>query len=214
MSVDPPTAPTGDIPDRYDPAAVEKRWYPLWEERGYFRADGAAKGKPYSISMPPPNVTGSLHWGHALTMTLQDTLTRMKRMDGLNTLWLPGTDHASIAVHVILDRILAAEGKTKEDLGRDGFLARAWQWKEESGGTIVRQLRRLGASCDWSRERFTMDAGLSRAVRESFVRLWEEGLIYRDDRRHPGSVRSGGGTRSDPCPRSARPRPSSARRSR
>src|SRR5438445_769630 len=113
--------------------------------------------------------------------TAPPTLTRMKRMDGLNTLWLPGTDHASIAVHVILDRILAAEGKTKEDLGRDGFLARAWQWKEESGGTIVRQLRRLGASCDWSRERFTMDAGLSRAVRESFVRLWEEGLIYRDD---------------------------------
>jgi valyl-tRNA synthetase len=182
VSAPTPSAPTGDIPDRYDPAAVEQRWYPLWEERGYFRADPEAKGKPYSISMPPPNVTGSLHWGHALTMTLQDTLTRMKRMDGFNTLWLPGTDHASIAVHVILERLLAAEGKTKEDLGRDGYLARAWQWKEESGGQIVRQLRRLGASCDWSRERFTMDAGLSRAVRESFVRLWEEGLIYRDDR--------------------------------
>jgi valyl-tRNA synthetase len=182
VSVTPASPLTGDMSDRYDPAAVEKRWYPLWEERGYFRADPAAKGKPYSISMPPPNVTGSLHWGHALTMTLQDAMTRMKRMDGFNTLWLPGTDHASIAVHVILERMLAAEGKTKEDLGRDGFLARAWQWKEESGGTIVRQLRRLGASCDWSRERFTMDAGLSRAVRESFVRLWEEGLIYRDDR--------------------------------
>ncbi|HZN49541.1 MAG TPA: valine--tRNA ligase, partial [Methylomirabilota bacterium] len=174
--------PTSQISDRYDPAAVEERWYPLWEERGYFRADPAARGKSYSISMPPPNVTGSLHWGHALTMTLQDTLTRMKRMDGFNALWLPGTDHASIAVHVILERMLAAEGKTKEDLGRDGFLARAWQWKAESGGQIVRQLRRLGASCDWSRERFTMDPGLSRAVRESFVRLWEEGLIYRDDR--------------------------------
>jgi valyl-tRNA synthetase len=131
--------------------------------------------------MPPPNVTGSLHWGHALTMTLQDTLTRMKRMDGFNTLWLPGTDHAAIAVHVVLERQLAAEGKTKEDLGRDEFLARAWRWKDETGGTIVRQLRRLGASCDWSRERFTMDPGLARAVRESFVRLWEEGLIYRDD---------------------------------
>jgi len=177
-----PSAPTGEISDRYDPAAVEQRWYPLWEERGYFRADPAAKGKPYSISMPPPNVTGSLHWGHALTMTLQDTLTRMKRMDGFNTLWLPGTDHASIAVHVVLERILAAEGKRKEDLGRDGYLARAWQWKEESGGQIVRQLRRLGASCDWARERFTMDPGLSHAVREAFVRLWEEGLIYRDDR--------------------------------
>src|SRR5215831_4186827 len=176
-----PSAPTGEISDRYDPAAVEQRWYPLWEERGYFRADPAAKGKPYSISMPPPNVTGSLHWGHALTMTLQDTLTRMKRMDGFNTLWLPGTDHASIAVHVVLERILAAEGKTKEDLGRDRYLERAWQWKEESGGQIVRQLRRLGASCDWSRERFTLDPGLSRAVREAFVRLWEEGLIYRDD---------------------------------
>jgi len=181
VSVPPASAPTSEIPDRYDPTAVERRWYPRWEERGYFRADPAAKGKPFSISMPPPNVTGSLHWGHALTMTLQDTLTRMKRMDGFNTLWLPGTDHASIAVHVILERQLAAEGKTKEDLGREGFLARAWQWKAESGGAIVRQLRRLGASCDWSRERFTMDAGLSRAVRESFVRLWDEGLIYRDD---------------------------------
>jgi valyl-tRNA synthetase len=175
------SAPTPDIPDRYDPAAVEAHWYPRWEERGYFRADPAAEGKPFAIAMPPPNVTGSLHWGHALTMTLQDTLTRMKRMDGFNTLWLPGTDHAAIAVHVVLERQLAAEGKTKEDLGRDGFLARAWKWKEETGGTIVRQLRRLGASCDWSRERFTMDPGLSRAVRESFVRLWEEGLIYRDD---------------------------------
>jgi valyl-tRNA synthetase len=173
--------PTSQIPDRYDPSAVEAHWYPLWEERGYFSADAAAKGKPFAIAMPPPNVTGSLHWGHALTMTLQDLLTRMKRMDGFNTLWLPGTDHAAIAVHVVLERLLAAEGKRKEDLGRDGFLARAWQWKEETGGTIVRQLRRLGASCDWSRERFTMDPGLSRAVRESFVRLWEEGLIYRDD---------------------------------
>jgi valyl-tRNA synthetase len=173
--------PTSQIPDRYDPAAVEAHWYPLWEERGYFRADPTAKGKPFAIAMPPPNVTGSLHWGHALTMTLQDLLTRMRRMDGFNTLWLPGTDHAAIAVHVVLERQLATEGETKEDLGRDGFLARAWKWKEETGGTIVRQLRRLGASCDWSRERFTMDPGLSRAVRESFVRLWEEGLIYRDD---------------------------------
>jgi len=175
------SAPTSEISDRYDPSAVEERWYPRWEERGYFRADAAATGKPFSIAMPPPNVTGSLHWGHALTMTLQDTLTRMKRMDGFNTLWLPGTDHAAIAVHVVLERQLAAEGKTKEDLGRDEFLARAWRWKDETGGTIVRQLRRLGASCDWSRERFTMDPGLLRAVRESFVRLWEEGLIYRDD---------------------------------
>ena len=181
MSVPPARPPTSTIPDRYDPAAVEQRWYPLWAERGYFRADPDAKGKPFSIVMPPPNVTGSLHWGHALDMTLQDVLVRMKRMDGFNTLWLPGTDHASIAVHVVLERQLAAEGKTKEDLGRDAFLARAWQWKEESGGTIIRQLKHLGASCDWTRERFTMDEGLSRAVREAFARLWEEGLIYRDD---------------------------------
>ena len=113
------SAPSSGIPDRYEPSAVEGRWYPLWEERGYFRADPAAKGKPFSIVIPPPNVTGALHWGHALDNTLQDILIRMKRMDGCNTLWLPGTDHASIAVHVILERQLAAEGKTKEDLGRE-----------------------------------------------------------------------------------------------
>ena len=173
--------PEAPIPDRYEPSDVEKRWYPLWEEHGYFRGDPAKPGKPFSIVMPPPNVTGSLHWGHALDMTLQDVLVRMKRMDGFNTLWLPGTDHAGIAVHVVLERQLAAEGKTRQDIGREAFLDRAWQWKEETGGAIIRQLKRLGASCDWSRERFTMDPGLSRAVREAFVRLWEEGLIYRDD---------------------------------
>src|SRR5881296_1957695 len=173
--------PEAPIPDRYEPSDVEKRWYPLWEEHGYFRGDPAKPGKPFSIVMPPPNVTGSLHWGHALDMTLQDVLVRMKRMDGFNTLWLPGTDHAGIAVHVVLERQLAAEGKTRQDIGREAFLDRAWQWKEETGGAIIRQLKRLGASCDWSRERFTMDAGLSRAVREVFVRLYREGLIYRDD---------------------------------
>ena len=131
--------------------------------------------------MPPPNVTGTLHWGHALNNTLQDILVRYRRMDGYEALWVPGTDHASIAVHVILERQLAAEGTSKEALGREAFLARAWKWKEESGGAIVRQLRRLGASCDWTRERFTMDPGLSAAVRETFVRLWEEGLIYQGD---------------------------------
>jgi valyl-tRNA synthetase len=170
-----------EITDRYDPAATESRWYPIWESRGYFTGDPAAKKKSFSIVMPPPNVTGSLHLGHALDNTLQDILVRMKRMDGFSTLWVPGTDHASIAVHVILERQLDAEGKTRHDLGREAFLERAWKWKEESGGNITRQLRRLGASCDWSRERFTMDAGLSRAVREAFVRLWDEGLIYRDD---------------------------------
>src|SRR5437588_552482 len=169
------------ISDRYEPADVETRWYPVWEARGYFGADPARPGKAFSIVIPPPNVTGSLHWGHALNNTLQDVLVRMKRMDGFNTLWVPGTDHAGIAVHVLLERQLAAEGRTKEDLGREAFLERAWRWKEESGGTIIRQLKRLGASCDWSRERFTMDAGLSRAVRETFVRLFEQGLIYQDD---------------------------------
>src|SRR6266567_816913 len=170
-----------DIADRYDPSIVESRWYREWEERGLFGADPASPKPPYCIVIPPPNVTGSLHWGHALDNTLQDILIRYKRMDGFETLWLPGTDHAGIAFQVVLERQLAAEGKTKEDLGREAFLARAWKWKEESGGTIIRQLKRLGASCDWSRERFTMDPGLSRAVRETFVRLFEEGLIYQDD---------------------------------
>src|SRR5213594_362907 len=170
-----------EISDRYDPSQVEARWYGLWEERGYFHADPASPKPRYSIVIPPPNVTGSLHWGHALNNTLQDILIRYKRMDGYNALWVPGTDHASIAVHVILERQLAAEGKTRHDIGREAFLEMAWKWKEESGGHIIRQLKRLGASCDWSRERFTMDAGLSRAVRETFVRLYEEGLIYQDD---------------------------------
>jgi valyl-tRNA synthetase len=169
------------IPDRYEPAAVEARWYPEWEKKGYFHADANAPGKPYCIVIPPPNVTGSLHMGHALNNTLQDILVRMKRMDGFSTLWMPGTDHAGIATQVVVERQLAAEGKKKEDLGREAFVERVWRWKEESGGTIIRQLKRLGASCDWARERFTMDPGLSRAVREVFVRLYEEGLVYRDD---------------------------------
>jgi valyl-tRNA synthetase len=170
-----------EIADRYDPGSVESRWYREWESRGLFRADASSKKKPYSIVMPPPNVTGSLHMGHAFTFTLQDVLIRYKRMDGFNALWQPGTDHAGIATQNVVERQLAAEGKTKEDLGREAFIARVWKWKEESGGTITTQLRRLGASCDWSRERFTMDEGLSRAVREVFVRLWEEGLIYQGD---------------------------------
>src|SRR5258705_4919892 len=170
-----------EIADRYDPSRVEPHWYGVWEERGYFHADVDSPKKPYCIVIPPPNVTGTLHIGHAFTFTLQDVLIRYKRMDGYNALWMPGTDHAGIATQYVVEQQLAKEGKTKEDLGREAFVARVWKWKEESGGTILRQLRRLGASCDWSRERFTMDAGLSRAVRESFVRLWEEGLIYRDD---------------------------------
>jgi len=170
-----------EIPDRYDPSQVEERWYRTWEERGYFRADPASQKTPYCIVIPPPNVTGSLHMGHALNNTLQDILIRWKRMDGFNALWMPGTDHAGIATQVVVERQLADEGKTKEDLGREAFIRRVWQWKEESGGTIIRQLKGLGCSCDWERERFTMDPGLSAAVREVFVRLWEEGLIYRGD---------------------------------
>jgi valyl-tRNA synthetase len=171
----------GEIADRYDPTRVEPHWYAVWEERGYFHADAASPKKPYCIVIPPPNVTGSLHLGHALNNTLQDILIRYKRMDGYNALWMPGTDHAGIATQYVVERQLEKEGKTKEDLGREAFIARVWQWKEESGGTIIRQLKRLGASCDWARERFTMDAGLSAAVREVFVRLWEEGLIYQGD---------------------------------
>jgi valyl-tRNA synthetase len=170
-----------EIADRYDPTRVEPHWYAVWEERGYFHADADSPKKPYCIVIPPPNVTGSLHLGHALNNTLQDILIRYKRMDGYNALWMPGTDHAGIATQYVVERQLEKEGKTKEDLGREAFVARVWQWKEESGGTIIRQLKRLGASCDWARERFTMDAGLSAAVREVFVRLWEEGLIYQGD---------------------------------
>jgi valyl-tRNA synthetase len=175
------SSPSAPIPDRYEPAAVEERWYPEWEKRGYFRADPESPKPPYCIVMPPPNVTGSLHMGHAFTMTLQDVLTRVKRMDGFNALWQPGTDHAGIATQVVVERQLAAEGKGKDDLGRDAFVRRVWAWKEEAGGTIIGQLKKLGASCDWSRLRFTLDEDLMRAVREAFVRLYDEGLIYRDD---------------------------------
>ena len=178
-----PTAssPASALPDRYDPREVEQSWYRIWEERGYFRADPFSKAKPYCIVIPPPNVTGSLHMGHALNNTLQDILIRWKRMESFNTLWQPGTDHAGIATQVVVERQLATEGTTKEALGREAFVARVWQWKDQSGGTISRQLKRLGASCDWERDRFTMDPALSAAVREVFVRLWEGGLIYRGD---------------------------------
>src|SRR5712664_208939 len=169
------------ISDRYEPAAVEARWYPIWEKHGYFRPEVPSRKKPFSIVIPPPNVTGSLHMGHALDNSLQDIVVRLKRMDGFNTLWQPGTDHAGIATQVVVERQLAAEGKKKDELGREAVVKRVWQWKEESGGAIIRQLKRLGASCDWSRERFTMDEGLSRAVREVFVRLYQKGLIYRGE---------------------------------
>ncbi len=164
----------------YDPHAIESRWYAAWEQAGYFSPSG--EGAPYCIMIPPPNVTGSLHMGHAFQDTLMDALTRYHRMRGDNTLWQPGTDHAGIATQMVVERQLAAQGQTRHDLGRAAFVAKIWEWKAQSGGTITRQLRRMGASADWSRERFTLDQGLSSAVTEVFVRLYDEGLIYRGKR--------------------------------
>ena len=173
------TANQTNLSTQYDPTITEAKWQEYWETKEVFKADPKHPGKPYCIVIPPPNVTGSLHMGHAFEASLIDTLTRYHRMIGRNTLWLPGTDHASIAVSTILDKQIKAEGKTRQDLGREEYLKRAWAWKEESGDRIVNQLRSLGVSVDWSRERFTMDEGLSEAVKEAFVRLYEEGLIYR-----------------------------------
>ncbi|OBS09726.1 valine--tRNA ligase [Acidihalobacter prosperus] len=164
----------------YDPHAIEQRWYAHWEAQGYFAPQG--EGRPYCIMIPPPNVTGTLHMGHAFQDTLMDALIRYHRMRGDDTLWQAGSDHAGIATQMVVERQLNAEGKTRHDLGREAFIDRVWQWKGESGGNITRQLRRMGASLDWSRERFTMDEGLSKAVQEVFVRLYDEGLIYRGKR--------------------------------
>ena len=165
----------------YDPQKIEAKWYAYWEEAGLFRAKADGASRPYCIVIPPPNITGSLHMGHALNNTLQDILIRCKRMQGFDALWMPGTDHAGIATQNVVERMLAAEGVNRHSLGREAFIERVWQWKAESGGTIINQLKRLGCSCDWSRERFTLDEGLSKAVREVFVRLYEEGLIYQGD---------------------------------
>ncbi len=167
----------------YRPAEVEGKHYEMWEKAGVFAAGGPRSGEqPYTIMMPPPNVTGSLHMGHALTFTLQDILIRYHRMQNRDALWQPGTDHAGIATQMVVERQLADEKKTRHDLGRENFIKRVWEWKAESGGTITRQLRRLGASPDWAKERFTMDEGLSEAVRKVFVDLYKQGLIYRDKR--------------------------------
>jgi valyl-tRNA synthetase len=165
----------------YDPTRVEEKWYNYWMAKGYFRAELNSSKEPFSIVIPPPNVTGSLHMGHALNNTLQDILVRFKRMKGYNCLWMPGTDHAGIATQNVVERELAKEGLDRHQLGREEFIRRVWEWKEKYGGVIINQLKKLGASCDWSRERFTMDEGLSRAVREVFVHLYEDGLIYRGD---------------------------------
>ncbi|UCC66548.1 MAG: valine--tRNA ligase [Deltaproteobacteria bacterium] len=165
----------------YDPKKVEEKWYRFWLEKGYFRAEVNSPKEPFSIVIPPPNITGSLHMGHALNNTVQDILVRYKRMKGHNCLWMPGTDHAGIATQNVVERELAKEGLNRDQVGREEFIRRVWKWKEKYGGVIITQLKKLGSSCDWSRERFTMDEGLSQAVREVFVRLYEEGLIYRGD---------------------------------
>ncbi len=166
-----------NLPKAYDPKHVEQKWYPFWEKGGYFQPQGS--GQPFCIVIPPPNITGSLHMGHALQHALMDVLIRWRRMQGRCTLWLPGTDHAGIATQMIVEKQLAAEGIKRTDLTRAEFEARVWAWKAEAGGTIQRQMRLEGISVDWSRERFTLDEGLSQAVREVFVRLYEEGRIYR-----------------------------------
>ena len=171
-----------ELAKTYEPQEVEDRIYRFWEEGGYFHAEAHPDKKPYTIVMPPPNITGQLHMGHALDETLQDILIRWRRMQGYEALWVPGTDHASIATEAKIVEAMAKEGLTKEDLGREGFLERAWAWKETYAGRIEQQLKKLGSSCDWERERFTLDEGCSKAVREVFVRLYEKGLIYRGER--------------------------------
>ena len=169
------------LPKAYEPKATEEKWYRYWEEKNLFRAEAVSEKKPFCIVIPPPNVTGFLHMGHALNNTLQDILCRYKRMKGYNVLWQPGTDHAGIATQNVVERDLASKGTDRHEVGREKFIELVWEWKKKYGGMIINQLKRLGSSCDWSRERFTMDEGLSRAVREVFVELYEQGLIYRGD---------------------------------
>ncbi len=170
-----------NLPKSFEPESVESKWYRYWEEKGFFTAAGKSARKPFSIVIPPPNVTGILHMGHALNNTLQDIMVRFRRMQGYNALWMPGTDHAGIATQNVVEQSLAKEGTDRHELGREKFIERVWEWKRHHGGVIINQLKRLGCSCDWSRERFTMDAGLSRAVREVFVRLYNDDLIYQGD---------------------------------
>ena len=167
------------MPKGYNPLEVEEKWYEYWEKNNLFRAETGLEKEPYCIVIPPPNVTGTLHMGHALNNTLQDILCRYKRMKGFNVLWQPGTDHAGIATQNVVERDLAAKGSDRHKIGRDRFVELVWEWRKKYGGMIINQLKKLGSSCDWSRERFTMDEGLSRAVKEVFIRLYEEGMIYR-----------------------------------
>jgi len=176
----PPAPPFMELPKSFEPAAIESRWYPIWENKGYFRAGlDPANSRSYCIQLPPPNVTGVLHMGHAFNQTIMDGLTRYHRMSGFNTLWQPGTDHAGIATEMVVTRQLEQQGQSRNALGRDEFINKVWEWKEQSGSTITRQMRRLGASCDWERERFTMDEPLAKLVTHTFVKLYRDGLIYR-----------------------------------
>src|SRR5688500_1738088 len=168
-----------ELSKAYEPAEVENRLYSWWEERGLFNADPSDEGEPYAIMLPLPNVTGSLHIGHALDHSVQDAIIRRARMMGFNALWQPGTDHAGIATQNVVEREIAKEGLSRHDLGREAFVDRVWQWREASGETILRQMRRLGASCDWRRSVFTLDEHYQQAVRETFVTLYDQGLIYR-----------------------------------
>ncbi|KAK4283129.1 hypothetical protein QN277_000116 [Acacia crassicarpa] len=166
---------------QYSPRAVEKSWYEWWEKTGFFVADANSSKPPFVIVLPPPNVTGALHIGHALTAAIEDTIIRWRRMSGYNALWVPGMDHAGIATQVVVEKkIMRERHLTRHDLGREKFISEVWEWKNKYGGTILQQLRRLGASLDWSRESFTMDERRSKAVTEAFVRLYKQGLIYRD----------------------------------
>ena len=171
-----------ELSKTYDPSAIEKRLYEKWEKNGYFHAEPDSKKKPFTIVMPPPNITGQLHMGHALDNALQDTLIRYKRMQGYNALWQPGTDHAAIATEVKVIDALKKQGIDKADLGREGFLEKCWDWRAEYGSRIITQLKSLGSSADWQRERFTMDDGCSAAVQEVFVRLYNKGMIYKGAR--------------------------------
>src|SRR5436190_2102474 len=170
-----------ELPKTFDPKSIEERWYAHWESRGLFRPDRPDE-QPWTIVMPPPNVTGSLHIGHALDITLQDVLTRRERMLGKDALWVVGTDHAGIATQMVVERNLDSQGVKRAEIGREAFLEHVWEWKAQSGGAITRQLRRLGASCDWTHERFTMDERYQRAVTHTFVELYKRGLAYRDKR--------------------------------
>ena len=171
-----------ELEKNYNPADIETRLYEKWQEKKYFHAEVDKDKKPFTIVMPPPNITGQLHMGHALDNTMQDILIRFKRMQGYSALWVPGTDHASIATEAKIVEAMRKEGITKEEIGREKFLERAWDWKKEYGGRIVKQLKKIGSSADWDRERFTMDEGCSEAVKEVFVKLYNKGQIYKGER--------------------------------